>query len=127
MFILALLLTAFVYLIFPIVYVANNGKVSPKKGKKLALSNSIICASIFFLITLIIVSTSKDGSGAEIGGYSVAPSFFYYFIAKAILTDKNLNDDTDKPSETSEETEISDTDSENECSSQLNENENSEK
>lgn len=88
----AILLTAFVYLIFPIIYVANNGKVNPKKGKKLALSNTIVCATIWFLITLIVVSSTENAS-AEIGGYSLAPAFFYYFIAKAIFTDKNLNDD----------------------------------
>ncbi|MBQ6922370.1 MAG: hypothetical protein IJQ66_04705 [Clostridia bacterium] len=123
---LAILLTAFVYLIFPILYVANNGKVNPKKGKKIALSNSIVCASFFFLITLIIVSTSKDGWGAEIGGYSLAPAFLYYFIAKAILTDKNLNDDTEKPSETAKKTDVSDTDGENDFYSELSEDENSE-
>ncbi len=96
---LAILLTAFVYLIFPILYVANNGKVSPKKGKKLALSNTIICAAIFFLLTLIIVSTTENVS-AEIGGYSLAPAFLYYFIAKAIFTDKNLSDDDNKKSKT---------------------------
>ena len=123
---LAILLTAFVYLIFPILYVANNGKVNPKKGKKIALSNSIVCASIFFLITLIIVSTSKDGWGAEMGGYSLAPAFLYYFIAKAILTDKNLNDDAEKPSESSEKTDVSATDGENDFYSELSEDDNSE-
>lgn len=90
-----LFLTAFVYLIFPIIYVANNGKVNRKKGKKLALSNTFVCALIFFLITLIIVSTKKDETGSEISGYSLAPAFFYYFIAKSIFTDKSLPDDDD--------------------------------
>ena len=85
MIILAILLTAFVYLFFPIVYVMKNGKVSPKKGKKLALLNVIVCALLFFIATLIYVSASKDNSKAEIGGYSLAPAFFYYFIAKWIL------------------------------------------
>ncbi|MEG9430306.1 MAG: hypothetical protein VZQ61_05235 [Christensenellaceae bacterium] len=107
---LALLLTAFVYLIFPILYVANNGKVGPKKGRRLALWNVFICALIFFIITLIIVASSEENSNAEIGGYSLAPAFFYYFIAKAILTDKNLHDNNETSSTTDDQTEDSNDD-----------------
>lgn len=122
----ALFLTAFVYLIFPIIYVANNGKVSPKKGKRLALWNTFICALIWFIATLIIVSSEQSEIGYERGGYSLAPAVFYYFIAKALLTDKNLSDNNEKPSNTAEETK-SDMDGENNSASHLNENENSEK
>ena len=94
MIILAILLTAFVYLIFPIIYVANNGKVGPKKGRRLALWNTFICAIIFFIGTLIIVS-SEQNANMEISGYSLAPAFFYYFIAKAIFTDNSLPDDNE--------------------------------
>lgn len=100
---LAILLTAFVYLIFPILYVANNGKVSPKKGKRLAFRNTFVCALIFFTITLIVVLSSEENSNAEIGGYSLAPAFFYYFIAKAIFTDKNLPDNSETASTTDNE------------------------
>ena len=110
MIILAILLTAFVYLIFPIIYVANNGKVGPKKGRRLALRNTFVCALIFFLITLIIVVSSEENSNAEIGGYSLAPAFFYYFIAKTIFTDKNLTDDADNITTTEQTEDDSETD-----------------
>ena len=108
---LALLLTAFVYLIYPILYVANNGKVSPKKGKRLALWNTFICALIFFIGTIIIVASSEESeTSSQIGGYSFAPAFLYYFIAKAILTDKNLSDNNETASTTDDETEDIDND-----------------
>ena len=92
-FFVALFLTAFVYLMFPVVYVMAKGKVNTKKGKKFALLNSFICAGIFFFITVIIITSDTNLPGGEIGGYSLAPAFLYYFIAKAILTDKNLQND----------------------------------
>ena len=90
---LSLLLTIFVYLIFPIIYVKTNGKVPTKQAKKIALLNSIVCAVLFVLLGLII-----DDGGAS-SGTSAAPAVLYYFIAKKILTDKekteNQNSDTD--------------------------------
>ena len=119
-FFVALFLTAFVYLMFPVVYVMAKGKVNTKKGKKFALLNSFICAGIFFFITVIIIASNTNLSGGEIGGYSLAPAFLYYFIAKSILTDKNLpNDDgesvnnktEDAPADTAnEDTENNDND-----------------
>lgn len=90
--VLSLLLTIFVYLIFPIIYVKTNGKVPAKQAKKIALLNSIVCAVLFVLLGFII-----DGGASS--GTSAAPAVLYYFIAKKILTDKekteNQNSDTD--------------------------------
>lgn len=81
MILLALFLTAFIYLIFPICYRASKGKVCKKQGKKIALINSIICFLVFAIIT-----ACTDGDVSRSG----APAFLYYFIAKSILIDKNL-------------------------------------
>ena len=57
---------------------------------------------------MIIVSAADSKVGGELGGYSLAPSVFYYFIAKAILIDKNLPDGNEKPSENADGNENSD-------------------
>jgi len=89
---IALFLTAFIYLIFPIVYLLKKGKVSIKKGRKMALINSIVCAVIFIILAIVIASNNKN---LNMSGYSVAPAVTYYFIAKFILTDKNINEKND--------------------------------
>lgn len=72
------------YLFFPFIY-AQEGKVSKKKGKKIALWNSIICEIIFTSIGFAI-----NGATAAI---SFAQGIFYYFIAKKILIDPELEED----------------------------------
>ncbi|MDY6367237.1 MAG: hypothetical protein SPL13_01805 [Clostridia bacterium] len=89
---IALFLTAFIYLIFPIVYLLKKGKVSVKKGRKMALINSIVCAVVFLIIAVIIASNDKS---MDMSGYSLIPAVTYYFIAKFILTDKNINEKND--------------------------------
>ena len=84
---IALVLTVIFYLIFPIIYVKKNGKVSEKLGKKLALWNSIICALIFFILGFCI------GLEPSTNSTMFAPAFFYYFIAKSILIDKTITND----------------------------------
>lgn len=81
---IALLLTVVSYLIFPIIYVKKNGKVSENVGKKLALWNSIICAVIFLVLGICI------GLTPAANGTMFAPAVLYYFIAKSILIDKNI-------------------------------------
>ena len=88
----ALTISAFIYLIFPTVYVLKKGKVGVKKGRKMALINSIVCAVIFLIIAVIIASTDKS---MDMSGYSLIPAVTYYFIAKFILTDKNINEKND--------------------------------
>lgn len=78
---LDLILTLFIYLTFPVIYVAKKGKVERKKAKKFALINSIVGA-IFFIILRIAI----DPEGSPVTTF--APCVLYYFIGKAILTDK---------------------------------------
>ncbi len=80
---LAFFITLICYLIFPFIYLGINGKVDPKKGHKLALWNSIICAGIFFIFGIIL------GLSPTFNGSMFAPAFLYYFVAKLILVDKN--------------------------------------
>lgn len=61
-----------------------NGKVSEKKGKKLALWNSIICEIIFTIGGFAI------GVEPATNGTMFAQGFFYYFIAKKILIDYSI-------------------------------------
>ena len=84
---IALFLTVISYLIFPIIYVKKNGKVSEKLGKKLALWNSIICALIFLVLGICM------GLEPSTNGTMFAPAVFYYFIAKSILIDKTITND----------------------------------
>ena len=78
---LYLFLTVFVYLIFPVTYLLGEGKVSPQSAKKIALINSIAGAAFFVFLR---VATGSDAVGTA----GFAPAVLYYFIAKAILTDK---------------------------------------
>ena len=95
--VVALLLTIIIYLIYPIGYRNINGKVSKKKGKKIALWNSIICCAIFCFFAGIL-------TGGETIVTSFAPAVTYYFISKWILIDKNMPDEKDNDDEpTSEE------------------------
>lgn len=82
--VISLLLTVISYLIFPICYRYKNGKVSEKKGKKLALWNSIICEAIFTIGGFAI------GVESSTNGTLFAQGFLYYFIAKKILVDYSI-------------------------------------
>ena len=84
MIIIALLSTAILYLIFPILYSQMKGKVSKKKGKRLALINCIVVAFL-----CIVISAAMGVNPAASG----APAFLYYLISKRILIDYNLSDD----------------------------------
>lgn len=92
---ISLIITVFVYLIFPICYKYTNGSVSPKVGRRIALWNSIICAIIFCLIRGII-------SGWQTVVTSFAPAVLYYFIVKLILIDKAIPDPIEKKETNSE-------------------------
>lgn len=81
---IAFLLTVVSYLIFPICYRHSNGRVCEKKGKKLALWNSIVCAIIFLILGICI------GLEPSSNGTMFAPAFLYYFVSKSILIDKTL-------------------------------------
>ena len=82
-----LILSVFVYLIVPIVWVKFNGRVEEKKAKKIALWNSICCAILFVIIGIAIDMTPSQN------GTMFAPAFLYYFIAKSILTKQDQNEE----------------------------------
>lgn len=88
--IISLLLTALAYLIFPALYVFFKGKVPEKKGKKLALINSIAWELIF---TIAGASLNLEPTTT---GSMFAQGFFYYFIAKRILIDYEKEQDNNK-------------------------------
>ena len=76
-----LIITIFVYLLFPTIYYMYNGKIAEEKAKKYSLINAIVCAAIFVLIRAI--------SGLDaVGTAGFAPAVLYYFIAKAIMSEK---------------------------------------
>lgn len=84
---LGFLFTAIAYLLFPIAYRVRNGRVNSKKGRKIALWNSIICEAIFTIIEIATVGPSS---------YMFTQGVFYYFIATGILIDKNLDSDNEE-------------------------------
>ena len=85
MIILDLLLTIFIYLAFPTIYVSVKGRVAEKKAKKIALINVIICAVIFEIIQSALFANDPTYIP------SMAPAFLYYFISTSILTDKTTS------------------------------------
>ena len=80
--ILAISLTMIFYMGFPLIKLwINQGKFEKKKAKKIALWNSIIVGGCFFILSFLMY----EGGVA----WSAAPAVTYYFINRAILTDKN--------------------------------------
>ena len=89
---LYLFLTVFVYLIFPVTYLLGEGKVSPQSAKKIAIINSIVGATFFIFL--------RSATGLDaIGAAGFAPAVLYYFIAKAILTDKTTKTEETPPAD----------------------------
>ena len=87
---ISFLCTMVAYLIFPIIYVYTKGKVTKKKGKKIALWNSIVCEAIFTIIGFAI------GLQPATNGSMFAQGVLYYFIAKRILINYSLKDELDQ-------------------------------
>lgn len=82
---LGVILTAIVYMAFPLIRLLINGKRFPKKrANKIALLNSIIVGAIFFIATAALSESATT--------WNAAPAFMYYWINKAILTDKHLDE-----------------------------------
>ena len=82
---LGVILTAIVYMAFPLIRLLINGKRFPKKrANKIALLNSIIVGAIFFIATAALSESATT--------WNVAPAFMYYWINKAILTDKHMDE-----------------------------------
>lgn len=77
----SIVLTAIVYMTFPLIRIAiNHGRFEKKQAKRIALWNSIV-VGVFFCITTIAFS---DGSTT----WNAAPALLYYWINCAVLTDK---------------------------------------
>lgn len=82
---LGVILTAIVYMAFPLIRLLINGKRFPKKrANKIALWNSIVVGAIFFIATAALSESATT--------WNVAPAFMYYWINKAILTDKHMDE-----------------------------------
>lgn len=72
------------YMGFPFIYMMinigkNDGRFEKKKAKKIALWNSIIVGSIYFILTVL---SESDRT------WSPLPAMLYYWINCAMLTDK---------------------------------------
>ncbi len=79
-------LTAIAYTAFPLIRICiNHGRFSKKRAKRIALWNSVIVGFIFCIFTIVL---SESGTT-----WNAAPAFLYYWINRAILTDKYLSDD----------------------------------
>lgn len=85
-FIVAVILTAVVYMFFPIIkIITNHGNLfERKRAKRIALWNSVVVGAVFCLLT-----------SAFIGPWSAAPAFIYYWINSAILTEKSKKEGSD--------------------------------
>lgn len=80
--ILGVLLTAVIYLAFPLIkLLINDGKFPKERAHKIALWNSIILG----LISCVVAS-------AKYATWSAGPAFLYYWINCAILTRKDANE-----------------------------------
>lgn len=90
--ILGLILTAVVYMAFPLLrLLINRGRFHKKKARRIALWNSIVLGVFFFCLTIAV-----SGNGTM---WNAGPAFLYYAINSAILTDKNA-EETQKKSVT---------------------------
>lgn len=90
--ILSLVLTAVAYMVFPLIrLLINGGRFAKNRAHKIALWNSIVLGA-FFCITTIAVS--EDGTI-----WNGAPAVLYYWINRAILTDKDAEDEVPSKSQ----------------------------
>ena len=84
--VLGLLLTAIVYMAFPLIkLLANGGRFPKNRAHKIALWNSVILGAMFCITT---IAVSEDGTI-----WNGAPAVLYYWINRSILTDKNAHDE----------------------------------
>lgn len=78
-----LVLTALAYLLFPLILLFfGGGGYASKQAKKIALWNSVIVGTIFFILAT---------AGSPIIKQHVSPALLYYWINSVILTDKRLD------------------------------------
>lgn len=72
-----LFLTAFCYMLVPLIFLMKDGRTEAKRAKRIALWNSVIVGAIFFLL-----STASNLQ------WNAAPAFLYYGINYWILREK---------------------------------------
>ena len=82
MIVLEFIITAVVYLAFPVVYMRNYGKLPKSKARRFAIINSVVCAVIVEAVQLTIFWNDPNYVP------NFLPAVFYYFIANAILKEK---------------------------------------
>ena len=79
--IFSIVLTAIVYMAFPLIMLAiNHGKFEKKRANRIALWNSVVLGVFFCILTIAMDSMST---------WNAAPAIFYWWINGLILTDKN--------------------------------------
>lgn len=84
-FILGLLMTAVVYIAFPLIKLGINGGRFPKENAhRIALWNSIVLGLFFCILTI----EFSEGNVT----WNAAPAVLYYWINRAILTQKRKNE-----------------------------------
>ncbi len=77
----SLLITAIAYMAVPMIMMASNGgKFPKKKANKIAIWNSVIVGILFLIITISVEATA---------GWTPTPAFLYYWINRAIITEKS--------------------------------------
>ena len=77
----SIVLTATVYMAFPLIRLAiNHGKFEKKRANRIALWNSIIIGAFFCIVT-----TGLSNGGTA---WNASPAVLYYFINRAILTQR---------------------------------------
>ena len=82
-----IILTAIVYMAFPLIRLAiNRGRFEKKQAKRIALWNSIVLG-VFFFIATVAVSNGEST-------WNAAPALMYYWINCALLTKKNATSNT---------------------------------
>jgi hypothetical protein len=81
---LSALFTAIAYMSFPLLRIwINMGKFERKQAHRIALWNSIVLGISFFFLTIFL----------DAGTWRATPAILYYWINKAILTEKTIQRD----------------------------------
>ena len=85
-FVLDLIITFVAHMIVPFLLLYIDGKKSKKQATKIALINSSVCLVLFCILRACM------SGGKDILGNGFAPATLYFFIVRAMLTDKNIKD-----------------------------------
>ncbi len=82
------LITMISYMAFPSIrMLINRGKFAPKRAQRIALWNSIVIGLIFCVLTTELSNGNLT--------WNAAPAVLYYWINKAVLTGKDIQDSDD--------------------------------